>query len=333
MELVDCDLTEAVVEESTMVRVAFTRCRLTGADLGGTDLTDVRFTDCQMEGAGLRMVAGQRLVVDGCTAPGVDLYRARVPGSTWRACDLTGAESATCSTLADVMKIAASKPLNFEPGSKWAYCQSSINAGGRIVEIVSGMPFQDFLEQKLFAPLGMKDTTFFLRDEQMPRLVKSYRRTQDGQLVEAVNRTPDGQRTRSFSKFPAANGGLFSTAPDYARFCRMLLNQGTLDGKQYLKPESVAKMTSVLSGDVTTGFTPGNAWGLAFCVVREPQGVSAALSPGTFGHGGAHGTQAWIDPVKNVAYVLMVQRANFPNSDASPVRQAFQEAAAQAMKK
>ena len=75
-----------------MVRVAFTRCRLTGADLGGTDLTDVRFTDCQMEGAGLRMVAGQRLVADGCTAPGVDLYRARVPGSTWRACDLTGAD-------------------------------------------------------------------------------------------------------------------------------------------------------------------------------------------------------------------------------------------------
>ena len=79
-----------------------------------------------------------------------------------------------------------------------------------------------------------------------------------------------------------------------------------------------------------TGFTPGNGWGLGWCVVREPQGVTAMLSPGTFGHGGAYGTQAWIDPKKGIVYVLMVQRANFPNSDASDVRKAFQDAAAAA---
>ena len=82
-------------------------------------------------------------------------------------------------------------------------------------------------------------------------------------------------------------------------------------------------MSAVQTGDLKTGFTPGNAWGLGVCVVREPRGVSAALSPGSFGHGGAYGTQAWIDPVKKVAYVLMVQRANFPNADASDVQKSL----------
>jgi CubicO group peptidase (beta-lactamase class C family) len=112
----------------------------------------------------------------------------------------------------------------------------------------------------------------------------------------------------------------------------MLLNQGSLDGRQYLKPESVKLMTTIQTGDLKTGFTEGNGWGLGCCVVRKPQGVTAVLSPGTFGHGGAYGTQAWIDPVKQVIYVLMVQRSNFPNADASDVRKAFQEAAAAAAK-
>ncbi len=111
----------------------------------------------------------------------------------------------------------------------------------------------------------------------------------------------------------------------------MILNEGEFDGRRYLKPESVRLMTTVQSGDLKTGFTPGNGWGLGWCVVREPQGVTAALSPGTFGHGGAYGTQAWIDPVKKRVYILMVQRANFANSDLSEVRRAFQEAANSAL--
>jgi CubicO group peptidase (beta-lactamase class C family) len=103
---------------------------------------------------------------------------------------------------------------------------------------------------------------------------------------------------------------------------------GELGGRRYLKPESVRRMTSVQSGDLETGFTPGNAWGLGWCVVREPQGVSGALSPGSFGHGGAFGTQVWRDPVKKRVDLLMVQRSNFPNSDASDVRKALHEGAA-----
>jgi CubicO group peptidase (beta-lactamase class C family) len=111
----------------------------------------------------------------------------------------------------------------------------------------------------------------------------------------------------------------------------MILDGGELEGRRYLKPESVRLMTSLQTGDLKTGFTEGNGWGLGWCVVRDPQGVTASLSPGSFGHGGAYGTQAWIDPTKKRAYILMVQRSDFPNADGSDVRRAFQEAAASAL--
>jgi CubicO group peptidase (beta-lactamase class C family) len=177
----------------------------------------------------------------------------------------------------------------------------------------------------------MRDTTFYLGDEQMKRLAKSYRRTDRGTLEEAEVFILLGKGATSRDRFPAANGGLFSTAPDYARFARMILNEGELDGTRYLTPESVKLMTTPQTGDLATGFTPGNAWGLGWCVIRQPQGVTQALSPGSFGHGGAYGTQAWIDPVRKRADILMVQRANFPNSDASELRRAFEEAAAESV--
>jgi CubicO group peptidase (beta-lactamase class C family) len=192
------------------------------------------------------------------------------------------------------------------------------------------MPFEEFLEQRLFAPLGMKDTTFYLSEEQLPRLATSYRRTDDGTLEPIPIRFLDGKSPTSRDRFPAGNGGLFSTAPDYARFCQMILNGGELDGRRYVSPESVKLMTSVQTDGLKTGFTEGNGWGLGWCVVREPQGVTESHSPGSFGHGGAYGTQAWIDPVKKRIQILMVQRANFPNSDASDVRRAFQAAASSA---
>jgi CubicO group peptidase (beta-lactamase class C family) len=217
--------------------------------------------------------------------------------------------------------------MQSELGSKWQYCQSGINTLGRIIEVVSGQPFEKFLEDRLFKPLGMKDTTFYVRPAQLSRVVTPVRREEDGTLTETTVRLLHGKPATSTDRYPAANGGLYSTAPDYARFARMVLNNGTLDGKRYLKPESVRRMTTIQTGGLQTGFTPGNGWGLTWCVVREPQGITAMLSPGTHGHGGAYGTQAWIDPVKGVVLILMVQRANFSNSDNSPVRMAFQQAA------
>jgi CubicO group peptidase (beta-lactamase class C family) len=123
----------------------------------------------------------------------------------------------------------------------------------------------------------------------------------------------------------------------------MLLNRGSLDGKRYLSEKTFKVLTSVQTGDLPTGFFQNEAfgkrgsnygWGIGTCILRTPhEGVSAMLSPGTFGHGGAWGTQAWIDPVRGVAYLLMVQRKNFGNSDASEVRRAFQQAAVDALAK
>ena len=245
--------------------------------------------------------------------------------------EITPVEARAIKDLAGLIPLYIAKPLKFEPGTKWTYCQSGINTAGRIVEVVSGVPFDRFVERRLFGPLGMKDTTFYLSEEQVPRLATSYRRTGNGQLEATKVGLLYGKPPTSRDRFPAANGGLFSTAPDYARFCRMILNAGEVEGHRYLKPESIALMTNVQTGDLKTGFTAGNGWGLGWCVVREPQGVTAMLSPGTFGHGGAYGTQAWIDPVKKRIYVLMIQRADYPNSDASNVRRAFQEAASSAL--
>jgi CubicO group peptidase (beta-lactamase class C family) len=246
--------------------------------------------------------------------------------------EATPEQSKAAKTLADLIPAYASQPLAFEPDSKWKYCQSGINTAARIVEVVSGQSFPEFLHKRLFRPLGMKDTTFYLTQEQMPRLAKSYKKEAD-KLQEAPLAFLRGQAPTSRDRYPAANGGLFSTAADYARFCRMILNQGTLDGKRYVKRESVTLMTSLQTRELQTGFTEGNGWGLGWCLVRQPQGVSAMLSPGSFGHGGAYGTQAWIDPQKRLVYILMVQRADFPNSDNSEVRRVFQQAAASALSK
>jgi CubicO group peptidase (beta-lactamase class C family) len=235
-------------------------------------------------------------------------------------------ETAKVATLAELMPLIVAKPLKFAPGSKWEYCQTGINTAARIVEVVSGKSFPEFLQQRLFDPLGMQDTSFYPNENMIERIASSYRRNADGGLEKTGISFLGGKSFADRNRYPRANGGLFSTAGDYAKFARMILNGGKLDGRRYLKPETVKQMTTVQSGDLQTGFTPGNGWGLGWCVIREPQGVSGTLSPGTFGHGGAFGTQVWIDPVKKLAHILMVQRADFPNSDASDVRKGFHEA-------
>lgn len=252
-----------------------------------------------------------------------------------------GPEALKARTLADLVPLWLSAPMQYEPGAKWKYTQSGINAAARIVEVVSGLSFDAFLQQRLFDPLGMKDTTFYLSDTQRPRLVTGYAKNKDSGTLEPVPPRADYDGTRN--RPPQGNGGLYSTAPDYARFCQMLLGGGTFGGHRYLSADAMKFLNTPQTGDLPTGFfqndTFGNrganyGWGLGTSILRTPhEGVAAMLSPGSFGHGGAWGTQAWVDPVKGVAYVLMVQRANFPNSDASDVRRAFQEAAAKALQK
>ena len=243
-------------------------------------------------------------------------------------------------TLADLVPLWLAAPMQYEPGEKWKYTQSGINAAARVVEVVSGMTFDVFVQKQIFDPLGMKSTTFYPTDGQRARLATAYAKNKDTGALDSVPPRPDfGPRDRP----PQGNGGLYSTAPDYARFCQMLLNGGALDGRRYLSAAAMKFLTTPQTADLPTGFFQTEAygnrgtnygWGLGTSILRTPhEGVAAMLSPGTYGHGGAWGTQAWIDPVKGVAYVLMVQRSNFPNSDASDVREAFQQAAVKALAK
>jgi CubicO group peptidase (beta-lactamase class C family) len=254
--------------------------------------------------------------------------------------EASGPDAQRAKTLADLVPLWLAAPMQYEPGEKWKYTQSGINAAARIVEVVSGMTFDAFLQKRLFDPLGMKHTTFYPTAQMRSQLATAYAKNKDSGLLEPVPPRPDfGPRDRP----PQGNGGLFSTAPDYARFCQMLLNGGTMEGRRYLSATAMKFLTTPQTGGLPTGFFQNGAmgnhganygWGIGTCILRLPhEGVAAMLSPGSYGHGGAWGTQAWIDPVNGVAYVLMVQRANFPNSDASDVRRAFQQAAANALAK
>lgn len=215
-------------------------------------------------------------------------------------------------------------PLAFEPGSKWQY-SSGLNVAARIIEVLSGESYADFLDSRLFKPLGMKDTTFVLSKAQAGRLTTTYAPKDGGGIVPSSHASvvldPTIRRT------PNPSGGLFSTASDIARFYQMILSGGKTVGKSIISKKSIELMTSIQSGDVVTGFTPGNGWGLGWCVVRNPQGVSRLLNPGTCGHGGAFGTQVWMDPQRGVVFVLMIQRTNFGNADGADIRDVFQEAA------
>ena len=238
----------------------------------------------------------------------------------------TKEERNAAKSLAALIPGVAGRPLQFPPGSRWAYCQSGMNTLGHIIEVVSGESFPAFLQRHIFGPLGMIDTTFYPTPAQLERLVTAYKQD-DGMLI--ATQLPWDFDPANVVRFPAANGGLFSTASDYARFCSLLLNDGSVGGRTYLSKTAVDHMRTIASGELKTGFTDGNAWGLGVCVVREALGVSAALSPGSFGHGGAYGTEAWIDPVKKIAYILMISRSNFPNADNSDVRKKFQDTAAE----
>ena len=235
---------------------------------------------------------------------------------------LTG-DQACVDSLEATAKMLAARPFGFQPGDKWEY-SPSMNIVGRIVEIASGKPFDEFLRERIFMPLTMNDTTFHLTDQQRRRLAALYKKCDDGtSLVPAERWAGAGEP----GAVPSPSGGLFSTAGDMDRFYQMILHGGELDGMRIVSADAVRQMTTVQTGDLTTGFTPGNGWGLGWCVVREPQGVTGMLSPGTFGHGGAYGTEAWIDPVKRRVFVLMFQRADIGNSDGSDIRQEFQQAA------
>jgi CubicO group peptidase (beta-lactamase class C family) len=237
-------------------------------------------------------------------------------------------DQAVVESLEKTAEELAKRPLKFEPGTKWEY-SPGLNVCGRVVAIVSGQSFEDFLAKRIFKPLQMTSSTFDLTAERKKNVALLYKPGEDKQSIVAVDPQLSPSLTPG-SGTPAygPSGGLFSTAADMARFYQMILNGGELDGARILSADAVRQMTSPQTGDLAVGFTPGNCWGLGFCIVREPQEVTKMLSPGSFGHGGAWGTQGWIDPKRQTIYVLLIQRRDFGNSDAADIRGAFQQLAA-----
>ena len=217
-------------------------------------------------------------------------------------------------------------PLRFEPGARYEYSNAGINTLGRIVEVVSGLSFQDFLEQRLFGPLGMNDTTFWPDAQQIKRLAKSYRPNADGTALEEIPieqlTSPLTNRGRGVS--PA--GGLFSTAHDMYLLGRMILNGGSYGGRRYLSSESVALMTSNQIGDYAIG--PNSDYGYGFgWIVHRVRRADDPTGPDTFGAGGAYNTQMGIDPSHDLISVLMVQQSGFPESERALLRDTFTRAA------
>jgi len=237
---------------------------------------------------------------------------------------LTGSQHCAESLEKTVEKLAEQK-LRFEPGSRWQY-SPGMNVCGRIVEVVAKQPLDQFLSERIFEPLGMHDTTFLPTVGERKRLAAMYR---PGPKKRSLKRDKHWFEDYpvDIKAVPNPSGGLFSTAGDMATFYQMILNGGELNGQRIVSEEAVGQMLTVQTGELATGFTPGNGWGLGWCIVREPQGVTGMLSSGTFGHGGAFGTQGWVDPEKQMIFVLMIQRKGLGNSDASTMRREFQRIA------
>jgi CubicO group peptidase (beta-lactamase class C family) len=234
-------------------------------------------------------------------------------------------------TLEQFTRQIASQPLRFQPGSRWQYSTAGIDAVGRVVEVVSGVPFGEFMDKRVFNPLGMKDTSFWVRPDQKARYAHTYRlNAQTNKLEEAVIPYMYGTAVDDRQRAPLGGAGIFSTAEDVAHFYQMALNNGAFNNKPFLKPDTLAQMTKNQIGTLTA--RPGMPWGYGFSVITDPAAFEAnkPLSPGTFGHGGAFGTSSWADPAKGLIYVQMLERDKMGNPDNSPMHIAFNQAATQA---
>jgi CubicO group peptidase (beta-lactamase class C family) len=197
-------------------------------------------------------------------------------------------------SLKDAVRSFAAEPLTFQPGTSYAYSNEGLNTAARIIEVVSGKPYEQFMQERIFDPLGMKETTFWPTAEQVKRLAKTYKLDP---LTKGLQEITIDQLTYPLNdrqhRFPMPAGGLFSTAEDVSKFCRMILNGGTLDGRRYISTESLHEMTrSQNSGMGGTNY-----------------GLGWSVSSSGFGHGGAFKNSMEINMAKGWILIFMVQQA------------------------
>jgi CubicO group peptidase (beta-lactamase class C family) len=214
-------------------------------------------------------------------------------------------------TLATYIPRLAAVPLDFQPGTLWRYSgQAGFEVLSRVVEVASGLPFDQFLKQRIFDPLGMKDTGFSPTGDGSSRLVTMYRRANGG--LERV----ENQNQNVSSVYFSGAGGIMTTAADYLQFAQMLLNGGQLNGKRLLGPKTVELMTSNHTGEMVNGQfgrpARGMGFGLSVQMVLDPVAADLRVGPGTFGWAGAYGCNVNIDPKENMVSIIMMQTATGP---------------------
>jgi CubicO group peptidase (beta-lactamase class C family) len=221
-------------------------------------------------------------------------------------------------TLEEMMQMLFELPLLAQPGSRWRYSVAT-DICGYLVELISGMPFADYLQQTILEPLGMVDTAFEVGADKLDRFATLYGYTADDPLAQ-IERNETSPFISAISGIPvkmhSGGGGLTSTAPDYLRFAQMMLNQGELDGRRILKPETVALMTRnhlpanmlpLSFNGVARGAYSGYGFGLGYCINIDPGDTAAAGSLGDFSWGGMADTYCWVDPQQQLIGILMQQ--------------------------
>ncbi|HEX9623960.1 MAG TPA: serine hydrolase domain-containing protein, partial [Streptosporangiaceae bacterium] len=227
-----------------------------------------------------------------------------------------GGRQGSGATLESMIERYATRPLEFHPGTHWYYTIST-DVCGRLVEIISGQRFDDYLSDVLFGPLKMTDTGFRVPDDKVGRFAACYRRDSNKKLV--LYDDPNFSGYREQPSFLSGGGGLVSTTRDYLRFCRMLLNGGELDGTRILGRKTVELMTvnhlpgggdlaefAFEQGYGEVGF-PGMGFGLTVAVAKEPAQTQVIGSAGEYMWGGAASTAFWVDPAEDLIVVFMTQ--------------------------
>jgi len=205
--------------------------------------------------------------------------------------------------LADYIPRLGTTALEFQPGSRWTYSPGAgFETLGRIVEIASGLPLDQFFRTRIFDPLGMKDITFWPSDTQWKRVATVYARTPGG-----LTKTVQANDTLSRNVYFRGSGGLFSTAADYVPLGMMLANGGELNGKRLLSRKTVEMMSAAHVPDTLPGRPAGEGYGLSVRVVTNHAARGTMLSDGTYGWTGAQGTHFFVDPKEQLVGVLMVQ--------------------------
>ena len=227
------------------------------------------------------------------------------------------------ATLEDAVRGYASERLQSEPGRKYSYSNMGIATLGRIVEVLSGQEYSQFVHDRILAPLGMEDTFFFPPDSKRDRIAMIYQH-ENGKLVLSRGRAQGGDAAafRAGAKYPGPELGLYSTASDLFRFYQMLANGGEFNGRRYLSAQSVEAMRQ--------DHTPDHSgYGLTVSVSSNPGTLLTLVPAGTFGHGGAFGTGGSVDP-KNELVVIFLAQMN--DGGASAAQHALSQIAESAMR-